>query len=245
MTLNKIPKIIWQTHEWEYSELPQNYLSTSLTWKNLNPDWEYRYLSGEQREQYVRNNNYLLWKIYKLSDKVSQADLWRYVATYTEGGVYADMDSICTVPLTYMLEKDQNNAEIVVVPSHIDKVLFNSHFAAVQSSKTMKKVLENVVAHYKNNDWIQTLMEYDTMEDFWEEFSRRVRLHPEIFCSIVRAEDPELVSYSFVTNHADELKTTFDHDYVVNYYGKEVSYFELAKENGWKTYIPLANSSSS
>ncbi len=115
--IHNIPKIIWQTHNYEYPDLPLYLKQISQTWKNLNPDWEYRYVSHTEREEIIKKYP-ILWKYYPTQDPVCQADMWRYVVTYEHGGVYADMDSICTKPLTYMLSSLED-AEIFVCPPNI------------------------------------------------------------------------------------------------------------------------------
>jgi hypothetical protein len=234
MTLNKIPKIIWQTHEWEYSDLPQNFLAATMTWKNLNPDWEYRYVSAKERESYIDSS---FINLYKMHDKVSQADLWRYLVTYKYGGVYSDMDSICTTPLTYMLDQHQNNAELVAMPIDANGYSNNSNFAIVNSSQIMDNILKNLVAYYKKPDWIQLFMNTTTTGEFWEYFTDNIKLHPALYYDVVFAEDPNLVSFNFDVVHSQGIKTTFNYDYPVNYYGENTSYFKLAKEHNWETHI--------
>lgn len=238
MSSSTIPKIIWQTHEWEYEDLPQNFLAASMTWQNLNPDWEYRYVGAKQREHYVKEADYLLYKIYKKHDKVSQADMWRYLVTHEFGGVYADMDSICTMPLTYLLDNHQNGAEMVATPEN-GGFVFNSNFAVVPSSKIMKRILEHLVTYYERTNWIHLFMSVNNEEEFWEQFAIGIKLHPGLFADIVVRELPELVSFNFTAFiHETGIKTSFDYDFPVNYYGKETSYFKLAKEHGWETHMP-------
>jgi hypothetical protein len=107
-----IPKIIWQTHNYEYEDLPVPLKKIAQTWKNLNPDWEHRYVSHTQREEIIKKYP-ILWNYYPTQDGVCQADIWRYVVTYEHGGVYADMDSICTEPISYCLS-NLEDAEIFV-----------------------------------------------------------------------------------------------------------------------------------
>lgn len=234
----EIPKIIWQTHEWDYEDLPQNFLAATMTWKNLNPDWEYRYVNAKEREHYVREADYLLYKMYRRHDKISQADMWRYLVTHEFGGVYADMDSICTSPLTYLLDNHQNGAELVATTVLGGKVL-NSNFAAIKSSKLMKKLLINLYAHYEKTNWIHLFMRCDNEEEFWEQFAIAIKLHPGLFTDVVVHELPELVSFNFTAFlHETEIKTSFTRDFSVDYYGKEKSYFNLAKEHGWETHMP-------
>ena len=46
--MQNFEKIIWQTHKWEYEDLPDLYKKTSKTWQIMNPDWEYRYIPNSQ-----------------------------------------------------------------------------------------------------------------------------------------------------------------------------------------------------
>lgn len=110
-----IPKVIWQTHNYEYDDLPLHFKKVSYTWQNLNPDWEYRFVSHIEREDIIKKYP-TLWKYYPTQDAVCQADMWRYVVTYEHGGVYADMDSICTKPITYLLDSLED-FEIIVPPA--------------------------------------------------------------------------------------------------------------------------------
>lgn len=112
-----IPKIIWQTHNYEYDELPDYYKKIAQTWKNFNPDWEYRYVSHTEREEIIKKYP-VLWEYYPTQDGVCQADIWRYVVTYEYGGVYADMDSVCTQSISYLLNT-LDDAEFFVCPPNI------------------------------------------------------------------------------------------------------------------------------
>ena len=111
-----IPKILWQTHKWEYEDLPYPFRDHSLGWQKMNPDWEYRYVSDnmaiEMIKEFSEEWGEDLLEIYEriLSDNVfydgnggataHKADLWRYLTLYTYGGIYVDMDTECIKPLS-------------------------------------------------------------------------------------------------------------------------------------------------
>ena len=63
-----IPKVIWQTYECDYDKLDLKALECSSSWKQINPEWEYIYVSGKEREQFVLKNfgkeESMVWKIY-------------------------------------------------------------------------------------------------------------------------------------------------------------------------------------
>jgi mannosyltransferase OCH1-like enzyme len=90
-----IPKILWQTHECKYEDLPDLYKSNSMTWRNNFPDWEYRYHSAEDRENFIKQYYPELLFLYQfIKPGIYKADFWRYLVIYEFGGMYADMDSI-------------------------------------------------------------------------------------------------------------------------------------------------------
>ena len=143
-----IPKIIWQTEEAEFENLLPFQKNVIGTWKNLNPGWEHRYADAKQREQDVQDYNNTLSKIYKISSGINKADIWRMVVTYTYGGVYADMDSICTMPLDDMLEKYYNGEDVISTSDGFQThpgSINCSNFAAIKNSKTMKSILDDTI----------------------------------------------------------------------------------------------------
>ena len=82
-----IPKIIWQTYDLEYKNRPQTAKDFSLSWKHLNPDWEYAYVSEKNRscfvKEYFGEEWYNIYRSYKIN--VMRADLWRYMCLYIKG----------------------------------------------------------------------------------------------------------------------------------------------------------------
>jgi mannosyltransferase OCH1-like enzyme len=99
-----VPKIIWQTHNYFYEELPEYLKKVTRTWINLNPTWEYKYVNHIDRAEFVKTEDPILYTHYDKLAPIVQADIWRYLVTYKYGGAYADMDSVCKVPLDYMLD---------------------------------------------------------------------------------------------------------------------------------------------
>jgi mannosyltransferase OCH1-like enzyme len=125
-----IPKIIWQTHEWDYEDLPEVYKKTTSTWQKLNPDWEYRYLNASQRREMVKNIRPSLLDRYDghSSEKYNgtdiggmlQCDLWRVACIYEYGGVYADLDAICIGTLDQMIDL-YSDKDIVISSNFLTK----------------------------------------------------------------------------------------------------------------------------
>jgi mannosyltransferase OCH1-like enzyme len=88
-----IPKIIWQTHESPYDELPELYKTNSQTYKELD-GWEYRYSSAADREAFIAEHFPQYLHLYQhIVPGIFKADFWRYLVLYKHGGFYVDMDS--------------------------------------------------------------------------------------------------------------------------------------------------------
>ncbi|WP_257286466.1 glycosyltransferase [Endozoicomonas sp. SESOKO1] len=105
----QVPKVIWQTNYSNACALPVylNYLFNRM----LSLDYEYRYVSTEDREVFMKANaKPEVYDAYmKLTDGAAQADLWRLTVLYCNGGVYMDIDATLVWPLKSIL-KDVDNA---------------------------------------------------------------------------------------------------------------------------------------
>lgn len=98
-----VPRILWQTNFTDRCSFPvwRNYLRN----RRLSADFEHRFLDTEARAAYVRSHaSPRVAAAYgRLTDGAAQADLWRLVALYTEGGVYLDIDATLVRPLSDIL----------------------------------------------------------------------------------------------------------------------------------------------
>jgi mannosyltransferase OCH1-like enzyme len=209
------PKIIWQTHNYKIEELPDHFKMVSANWINLNPGWEYKYVDHIEREEFLKNYPELLQYYLSLSP-IFQSDVWRYLVTYENGGVYADMDSICVMPLDYMLDNISGDPELIVISkkeNHGDTN--NANYAVKKKSKIMKTIIEKL--YKKNNE----------QSDFHEWHTWRV------FTSTVY--DSEDISYSFNSaSHSRDYKFGFPKQLELNYYGEKINYWEFLEKNDLK-----------
>lgn len=139
-----IPKIIWQTHESNYKDLPDLYKTNSQTWKDGFPDWEYRYCSAEDRRNFIKEffpeylyiYDHIKYGIYK-------ADFWRYLIVYQFGGLYADMDSI------YIGDSFEYEKCLVVSTNTVgfpeDQPYANAWFAACPKNEILRYVINELI----------------------------------------------------------------------------------------------------
>jgi hypothetical protein len=242
-----IPKIIWQTHEWSYEDLPENFLRVIKTWKNLNPEWQHRYVNAVKRAADVKEYDETLYRYYLLADKITQADIWRYIIVYKHGGVYADMDSICTMPLDYMIDKHYKDEDLISLAIMIDyqkpKIngeydssgVNNSNFAAIKNSKIMKLIIDNIIEKYKKI----TLLDVFNSSEIGHEISGRIRcfwLGYRQYSDIVMQNQDDVCFNFEASIHSQDFKQKFDTDYMINDYGKQIPYFSFVIEKNLKLY---------
>lgn len=108
----KINKTIWQTNYSNRVTLPIycNYLLNRL----LSLDYDYRYVSTEQREAFIKaNTDARTFEAYsKLTDGAAQADFWRLLVLYKEGGIYMDIDGHLVWNLSSII--GENDSEVLI-----------------------------------------------------------------------------------------------------------------------------------
>jgi mannosyltransferase OCH1-like enzyme len=153
-----IPKIIWQTYEQEYTQLSQEIKDLTESWKNQNPDWEYRYMSSLDREKFVLENYGEEWfNIFvSLPFNVMRANIWRYMVLNTYGGVYVDIDTICKKPISYWIKNDYDMT-VTTSEDRFDKffcqLIFSSKSNNLMLNNLLNSIKEKVIdkTYYKDN----------------------------------------------------------------------------------------------
>lgn len=218
-----IPKIIWQTQETEYEDLLPFQKDITDTWKKLNPDWEYRYVSSSQRKQYIEKHDKDLYDAYMISSGINQADIWRLVVTYEYGGFYADMDSVCTMPLNDLIKKSYKNEDMICSSMGFqteNNWVNNSNFASVKNSKVIKLIIDKVVTTCKD---LMNNKHYDIFKDPGD----LVWLN---FCNTILENKSSICFRNNYFLHSKDFKESFDIDYEILYNGKKINYLD------WKRY---------
>lgn len=146
-----IPKIIWQTYKDPYDSLPQYMKDATQTWKDLNPDYEYRYMDDSDAAEFVKSefgqDMYNLFMSYPIG--VMRGDLWRYLIIYAYGGIYADLDTLCIKPVDSWLKPEY---DMIVCPEH-DLHFCQWTFAASKNNEIIKSVVDLIVERSKDSDY--------------------------------------------------------------------------------------------
>ena len=130
---SRINKTIWQTNYSNKVTLPVycNYLVNRL----LSRDYDYRYVSTEERAEYIKANaDTRTFEAYsKLTDGAAQADFWRIFTLYNEGGIYMDIDGHLVWNLSAIIGED--DSEVVI--TRRDK--YTNYFLAAEKGSPFLK----------------------------------------------------------------------------------------------------------
>lgn len=215
-----------------------------MTWKNLNPGWEYIYANAADRGRQVQRFDEKLYKFYLLSDKVTQADIWRYISVYLHGGFYADMDSICSMPLDYMLEQHRVDEEVVATSPNNQEGLNNANFGAIQGSEIFSSILKGISSTHETLDYYNILLRSESNEDFWTCVEREIRTSPLNYTAELKNNLDKVCFIDDWCYHGTDLKSRLDIDHRIDYYGRTTVYSKLAEEHGWSTHYSTPNSST-
>ena len=215
-----IPKKIFQTHEYKYEDLPENFKQTSMSWQNINPGWEYIYYDKDQRENYVKIHGPELYFFYKRVGKMFQADIWRYLIIYKEGGVYADMDSFCTAPLDYILSNLPDNISMVVTEEEDNKHTNNANFASVKGSKIMKDVIISLLTSCSRDfDRDSAISEVNSMLER--------NIHVSFSDTIYKNKSHVSRNMQMISHSLDYKKPFYAAQILIDYYGEKMYYEDV------------------
>ncbi len=138
----KIPRIIHQT--FETSNIPENMYNAAMSWVKYNPDCEYRFYDNEDRINLIKENfnDKVLQAYYLIENGAFRADLWRYCALYIYGGIYADIDTECQMPILALIE---NNDEFIVPHGESPHTIFNAFICSKPQHPFLKKAINRAV----------------------------------------------------------------------------------------------------
>lgn len=155
-----IPKVIWQTNYSSRCTLPiyMNYLFNRL----MSLDYDCRYVSTEKRELYMKEHAPLdVYRAYlKLNDGAAQADLWRMVNLYNNGGIYMDIDATLVWPISMIL-KEKYDALYIKYKKN-DAEFTNFFLATIAKNTHYKSVIDKIVLNINGYKGLKKKGVYNT-----------------------------------------------------------------------------------
>lgn len=148
-----IEKNIWQTYKNDIEKNPE-YISVCIdTWSNKNPGWSYNYLNDDDMNDFILENFGAEWSNLinqKCLIPVMKADVWRLMALYVGGGIYADIDSACTEPIdNWIKDYSENN----FICSYERETVIATHcLLSISKHTALENVLKNIYQSLRNKD---------------------------------------------------------------------------------------------
>jgi hypothetical protein len=140
-----IPKIIWQTHEFDFKNLQKQFKDSFESWKKYNTDYEVIYVSAAERYEMIADTGLRYLNAYKkIVSGMYQADYWRILTLAKYGGIYVDADTICKKEL-HLPEGD-----FIVWKVHNESqrdTYTNTYIACSDNNKDMLNILEKMTEH--------------------------------------------------------------------------------------------------
>lgn len=131
----KIPKII---HQIWIGNKENPYIEYMNSWKEKNPDWEYRLWTNEDLKDIVNVEQFD-----NIKEFCGKADIMRYEILYKYGGVYLDADLECIEPLT---DEFLNNHEFFCWENEKKSpgLIANTIIGAQQFSPVMYDLIDSI-----------------------------------------------------------------------------------------------------
>ena len=172
-----IPKIIWQTYESEYKDLPPLALECANSWQEKNLDWEYKYVSGKERAEFVLNNFGEEWfTIYNsYTVNVLRSTLWRYMCLYINGGFYADLDIFCKKPINSWIDLDLDFA-VSKEPDNpgLTQMIFASSKKNIFLENVLKEIKQIYYINKIDNTTYNNVIDYSIYQTGYVTFSNSI-----------------------------------------------------------------------
>jgi len=102
--MKTIPKIIHQIWGGD-KQLPEYFKMLSETWINSHPEWKYEFWDDNRIDRFVQEHYPEYLEMFRgFTYNMQRWDTIRYLILDKTGGVYADFDSECLLPLDKLME---------------------------------------------------------------------------------------------------------------------------------------------
>jgi len=155
----RIPKIIIQT--WKDENIPDKYKSCIESVKKFNSNYEYKFFTDRQIEEFLQKHYPEYLNIYKrLPVKIQRIDFFRYIAVYHYGGFYLDLDMTvtksfdsllrykCIFPIDQHIErKCKMKRYRKFCDAKMDFLIGQYAFGAVKGDKFLKKLIDGIIGN--------------------------------------------------------------------------------------------------
>jgi mannosyltransferase OCH1-like enzyme len=148
----RVPKTIWQTMK--TNAVPPKMREWADTWIKLNPEYHYNFVDDDGMRKFIRFSfpDYLQ-AFEKMKHGASKADLWRYLAMFKYGGIYADIDCSCVNPLKEWIDPDAAYVTQLGVNKDVCQWLIISIPGNPIFLRAAERALENVLCDLREAEY--------------------------------------------------------------------------------------------
>jgi hypothetical protein len=140
-----IPKVRFCTGPFKVAEMPDAFSSILRAERALSPDHEIRYFDHDDCDRFVGLHFPQLAPYYRnLIPGAFRADVWRLMALYTHGGVYADLAARFAAPMSTLFRPSDRLVLCVDTPTDSSGIC-NGLIAARPNSPALRFAIEHIV----------------------------------------------------------------------------------------------------
>jgi mannosyltransferase OCH1-like enzyme len=149
-----IPKLIWQTYKAKIP--PKEAIESIKTWITKNNTYSWYYMDDYACQKFITEHfSDEFVDMYKsLPYGVMKSDAWRIAVIYVYGGVYADLDTECVVPID-LWSKDKDLI-VSYEPPTVDGIV-NFVFASAPQHPALLNCLEQLLINYNGPNYLDKL----------------------------------------------------------------------------------------
>lgn len=162
--MDKIPKILFQI--WiGNNEIPKKYTDCIKSVKNYHPHWQYKLITTDEADLFVKLNYTQLYEIYKEFQNIQKADLLRYLLLWKYGGVYLDLKFKSNKPLDDF-EIDPLK-EVYFIRSFISKNTYtNSVIFSKKNSRFWDILINEIITNSSKKYFLNHMLIFNTTGPF-------------------------------------------------------------------------------
>ena len=212
-----IPKVIIQT---SYSRNIENILhqNSILTYIELNPEYKYKFFDNNEARVFIKNNfeKNILIAYDLLIAGAFKADFFRYCYLYINGGCYFDCKSILRIPLSNIIDKNDN----FILCKDIGEGYFNAVILSIPMNdlllKTINMCVDNIYNFYSK---------YNIRKDIYNSASSILSLTGPVLLYNAVKNYVNNNNIKLMHKHYPVKKYNYNHDYqslYIDYNGKHI-----------------------
>lgn len=139
-----IPKIIHQT--WKTREIPEAWKDSIPSWRRFHPDWRHILWTDKDLEQFIADRFPWFIDTYQAYPyDIQRVDAARYFILYEYGGIYSDLDIICTGNCDFLLCNE------VVIPKTEPMGFSNDLMMAEAHHPFFEYLIKNLAAAHRRS----------------------------------------------------------------------------------------------